>query len=52
MFNSTYIRGTGLCTVERNWLECLKIHWSDVHCVKKEMLQKILQRYNSVIQNG
>ena len=27
----------------RNCLECLKIHWSEIYCINKGGLQKILQ---------
>ena len=46
------VRGTGPTLVRRNWLECLKIHWSDVNCVNEGVLHKILQRFDSVFQDG
>ena len=45
------VRGTGPSLVGRNWLECLKIHWSDVNCVNEGVLYKILQRFDSVFQD-
>ena len=45
------VRGTGPSLVRRKWLDCLKINWSDVHCVNKTVLEKILQEYNSVFQD-
>ena len=41
------VRGTGPSLVGRNWLECLKNHWFDFHCVNKEVLQILLQKYDS-----
>ena len=41
------VRGTGPSLVRRNWLECLKIHWSDVNYVNEGVLHKILRRFDS-----
>ena len=42
------VRGVEPTLVGWNWLGCLKIHWSDIHCANDGVLQKTLQKSDSV----
>ena len=46
------VKGNGPMLFGRNWLEVIKLKWSDIHCVQAPGLQDILCKYPEVFRKG